>query len=275
MLAEDLKSPCTDEVAVFQKLSHVVSLSRRQFVVLDTAPTGHTLLLLDATGSYHREVTRQVSPGVQYTTPPMRPLDPKQTKVLIVTLPETTPVLEAEELQGDLARAGITPYAFVVNNSLAAAKPSSPFLRARAAADAASYAGSATSVRGSSSSPCSPANPSALTRQHTPDWTSSDRPQRPDEPHSQLRCSLGPMSWPRSQTVTHRSCRPRVSPRARATARPEEPPVEEPAKAGGPLLPSHRRSPSHPRPTRRRSPIGSGLSATPWLRICRAARRAG
>ena len=135
ILAEDLKSPCTDEVAVFQQFSQVVFRSRKQFVVLDTAPTGHTLLLLDATGSYHREVVRQMSPGAHYTTPLMRLQDPQQTKVVLITLPETTPVLEAEELQADLARAGITPYAWVVNNSLTAACPSSPFLQARAAAE--------------------------------------------------------------------------------------------------------------------------------------------
>ena len=138
VLAEDLKSPCTDEVAVFEQFSHVVFRARKQFVVLDTAPTGHTLLLLDATGSYHREITRQMSEGARFVTPLMRLQDPALTKVLIVTLPETTPVLEAEELQDDLARAGITPWAWVVNGSLTAAAPTSPFLRARAHAEAAS-----------------------------------------------------------------------------------------------------------------------------------------
>ena len=140
VLAEDLKSPCTDEVAVFQQFSQVVFRSRKQFVVLDTAPTGHTLLLLDATGSYHREVVRQMSPGAHYTTPLMRLQDPNQTKVVLVTLPETTPVLEAEGLQADLARAGIKPFAWVVNSSLAAAEPTSPFLQARAAAEAPALA---------------------------------------------------------------------------------------------------------------------------------------
>jgi arsenite-transporting ATPase len=140
VLAEDLKSPCTDEVAVFQKFSHVVFQARKQFVVLDTAPTGHTLLLLDATGSYHREITRQMSEGAHFVTPLMRLQDPAQTKVVIVTLPETTPVLEAEELQDDLARAGITPWAWVVNGSLMASAPRSPFLRARALAEAAPLA---------------------------------------------------------------------------------------------------------------------------------------
>ncbi|WP_323097523.1 arsenical pump-driving ATPase [Intrasporangium sp. YIM S08009] len=139
-LAEDLKSPCTDEVAVFQQFSHVVFRARKQFVVLDTAPTGHTLLLLDATGSYHREITRQMSEGARFVTPLMRLQDPSQTKVVILTLPETTPVLEAEELADDLARAGITPWAWVVNACLTAAAPSSPFLRTRALAEAPSLA---------------------------------------------------------------------------------------------------------------------------------------
>lgn len=136
VLAEDLKSPCTDEVAVFQQFSHVVFRARKQFVVLDTAPTGHTLLLLDATGSYHREITRQMSEGATFVTPLMRLQDPARTKVVIVTLPETTPVLEAQELQDDLGRAGITPWAWVVNGSLTAAAPASPFLQARAHAEA-------------------------------------------------------------------------------------------------------------------------------------------
>ncbi|WP_354475125.1 arsenical pump-driving ATPase [Marisediminicola sp. UYEF4] len=132
-LAEDLMSPCTDEVAVFREFSRAVHESRRKFVVVDTAPTGHTLLLLDATGSYHREIARQVGDSMPFVTPLMRLQDPDLTKVILVTLAETTPVLEAEELQQDLERAGIHPWAWVVNNSIAAAHPSSAFLRQRAA----------------------------------------------------------------------------------------------------------------------------------------------
>ncbi len=134
-LAEDLRSPCTDEVAVFQAFSHVIAESRRRFVVIDTAPTGHTLLLLDATGSYHRDIVRQMAPGTRFVTPLMRLQDPRATKVLLVTLPETTPVLEAADLQSDLERAGIHPWAWVVDNSLAAAAPTDPLLRHRAAAE--------------------------------------------------------------------------------------------------------------------------------------------
>ena len=131
-LAEDLMSPCNDEVAVFHEFSRAISEARRKFVIIDTAPTGHTLLLLDAAGSYHREITRQMGENMGFVTPLMRLQDPALTKVLLITLAETTPVLEAEELAADLRRAGIEPWAWVINNSLAAATPESPFLRRRA-----------------------------------------------------------------------------------------------------------------------------------------------
>lgn len=131
LLAEDLRSPCTEEIAVFQAFSRVIREAGRKFVVMDTAPTGHTLLLLDATGAYHREIARQMG-DKHFTTPMMQLQDPKQTKVLIVTLAETTPVLEAANLQADLRRAGIEPWAWVINNSVAAARPHSPLLRQRA-----------------------------------------------------------------------------------------------------------------------------------------------
>jgi arsenite-transporting ATPase len=136
LLEEDLRSPCTQEVAVFRAFAREIGTARRQFVVMDTAPTGHTLLLLDTTGSYHREVMRtsEVEAG-RITTPLMRLQDPDYTKMLLVTLPETTPVLEAKQLQDDLERAGITPYAWVVNQSLAAADPSDPLLVERARAE--------------------------------------------------------------------------------------------------------------------------------------------
>ncbi len=133
LLEEDLLSPCTEEIAVFQAFSRVIREAGRQFVVMDTAPTGHTLLLLDATGAYHREVVRQMQgTGLHFTTPMQQLQDPKQTKVLLVTLAETTPVLEAATLQSDLRRAGIEPWAWIVNNSVAATKVTSPLLRQRA-----------------------------------------------------------------------------------------------------------------------------------------------
>ena len=133
LLEEDLRSPCTEEIAVFQAFSRIIREAGKKFVVMDTAPTGHTLLLLDATGAYHREVSRQMGSNTHYLTPMMQLQDPKQTKVLLVTLAETTPVLEAANLQADLRRAGIEPWAWVINNSVAATTVHSPLLRQRAA----------------------------------------------------------------------------------------------------------------------------------------------
>jgi arsenite-transporting ATPase len=136
LLEEDLRSPCTEEVAVFHAFSRIVAGARREVVVMDTAPTGHTLLLLDAAGSYHREIVRNAA-GVtgNVITPLMRLRDPDYTMILLITLAETTPVLEAAALAADLRRAGIEPYAWVVNNSLAAAGTTDPLLRRRAAAE--------------------------------------------------------------------------------------------------------------------------------------------
>ncbi|GAB5993631.1 arsenical pump-driving ATPase [Aeromonas enteropelogenes] len=133
LLEEDLRSPCTEEIAVFQAFSRIIREAGKRFVVMDTAPTGHTLLLLDATGAYHREIARQMGgKGLHFTTPMMQLQDPKQTKVLIVTLPELTPVQEAANLQADLRRAGIEPWAWLINHSLQQAAVRSPLLQLRA-----------------------------------------------------------------------------------------------------------------------------------------------
>lgn len=134
LLREDLRSPCTEEIAVFHAFSRIVLEARGAFVVLDTAPTGHTLLLMDATGAYHRQMTRHMdaqAPTGRFTTPLMRLQDPAYTRVLLVTLAETTPVSQASALQEDLRRAHIEPYAWVVNKSLLAAGTSDPLLRLR------------------------------------------------------------------------------------------------------------------------------------------------
>ena len=120
LLREDLNSPCTEEVAVFHAYSRIVAEARSAFVVLDTAPTGHTLLLMDATGAYHRQISRDIPSGPhgRILTPLMRLQDPDYTKIILVSLPETTPVSEAAALQEDLRRAKIEPYAWVINRSL-------------------------------------------------------------------------------------------------------------------------------------------------------------
>ena len=137
LLQEDLQSPCTEEVAVFHAFSRIVSEARSAFVVLDTAPTGHSLLLMDATGAYHRQMLREygdANPG-HLVTPLMRLQDPLHTKIVLVTLPEVTPVSQAAALQDDLRRAKIEPFAWVINKSMAAAGTHDPLLAARLAGE--------------------------------------------------------------------------------------------------------------------------------------------
>lgn len=134
LLLEDLQSPCTEEVAVFHAFSRVVNEARSAFVVLDTAPTGHSLLLMDATGAYHRQMTQQYvgsANSKHIITPLMRLQDADMTHVVIVTLPEVTPVSQAAALQDDLRRAHIEPWAWVINKSVAATGTSDPLLQAR------------------------------------------------------------------------------------------------------------------------------------------------
>ena len=133
LLIEDLRSPCTEEVAVFHAFSRVVAQARSAFVVLDTAPTGHSLLLMDATGAYHRQMVREFKGKASdhIVTPLMRLQDADYTKIILVTLPEATPVSQAAALQDDLRRANIEPFAWVVNKSLLATDTTDPLLRAR------------------------------------------------------------------------------------------------------------------------------------------------
>ncbi|MEQ1684836.1 MAG: arsenical pump-driving ATPase [Burkholderiaceae bacterium] len=137
LLLEDLQSPCTEEVAVFHAFSRIVSEGRSAFVVLDTAPTGHSMLLMDATGAYHRPMTREFEGhgAARIVTPLMRLQDAAYTKIILVTLPEVTPVSQAAALQDDLRRAGIEPYAWVLNKSVLAAGTRDPLLAARLAGE--------------------------------------------------------------------------------------------------------------------------------------------
>jgi arsenite-transporting ATPase len=136
LLEEDLRSPCTEEIAVFRAFARTVAGAKHGFVVLDTAPTGHTLLLLDASQAYHRELSRQSRSGqavpeeVSELLPRLR--DPAFTRVLLVTLPEATPVHEAADLQDDLRRAGIEPAAWIANQCFARLDLRDPLLKERA-----------------------------------------------------------------------------------------------------------------------------------------------
>lgn len=136
LILEDLKSPCTEEVAVFHAFSKAISQARRKFVVMDTAPTGHTLLLLDTAGSYHRDIMRNNMNAGRLRTPFMSLQDTELSRIILVSLPETTPMREAGALQDDLKRAGIKPYAWLINQSLSMVEGiTDPLLKSRAQAE--------------------------------------------------------------------------------------------------------------------------------------------
>ena len=137
LLEEDLRSPCTEEIAVFRSFAREVARGTDRFVVLDTAPTGHTLLLLDASEAYQRELQRQARGSQPEAVVKLleRLRDPTFTRILLVTLPEATPVHEAATLQDDLRRAGIEPYAWIINQSLLHCGSRDPLLRGRKLAE--------------------------------------------------------------------------------------------------------------------------------------------
>ncbi|WP_349682026.1 arsenical pump-driving ATPase [Methanosarcina sp. UBA5] len=130
---EDLRSPCTQEIAVFRAFAQIVERAKNEVVVIDTAPTGHTLLLLDSTQSYHREISRlqsDIPESVKNLLPRLRNAD--ETEVLIITLAETTPVYEAMRLESDLKRAGINSKWWIINASLYATATTNKTLKAKA-----------------------------------------------------------------------------------------------------------------------------------------------
>jgi arsenite/tail-anchored protein-transporting ATPase len=137
LLLEDLQSPCTEEVAVFHAFSRIVSEGRSACVVLDTAPAGHSMLLMDATGAYHRQMAREFEGhgAARVVRPLMRLQDAAYTKINLVTLPDVTPVSQAAALQEDLRRASIEPYAWVLNKSVLAAGARDSLLAARLAGE--------------------------------------------------------------------------------------------------------------------------------------------
>jgi arsenite-transporting ATPase len=132
---EQLSGACTTEIASFDEFAALLADSADTYdhVIFDTAPTGHTLLLMDATGAYHRQMMHSVSANspVRMVTPLMRLQDPAYTRIILVTLPETTPVSQAAALQADLRRAQIEPYAWVMNRSVLAAGTRDSLLAAR------------------------------------------------------------------------------------------------------------------------------------------------
>lgn len=132
-IEEDLRSPCTQEIAVFRRFAEIVMQADDKTVVIDTAPTGHALLLLDSTQSYDRQIAHSegdAPEAVQRLLPRLR--DDILSDFVIVTLPEPTPVLESKRLRDDLERAGIHQQWWVINQCLILNHSTDSFLRAKA-----------------------------------------------------------------------------------------------------------------------------------------------
>ena len=134
LLKEELNSPCIEEIAIFEAFATTVNKAKERFVVLDTAPTGHTLMLLDASNAYHKELSKNSKKGNSDDLIQLIPLlkDKKFTKILLLALAEATPTHEAKALQEDLQRAGITPYAWVINRSFVLCKTNNSILQHKA-----------------------------------------------------------------------------------------------------------------------------------------------
>ena len=136
-IKEDLRSPCTQEIAVFRAFAEIVAQAEDEIVVIDTAPTGHTLLLLESTAAYDRELKRSQGKTPASVKKLLPRLKSEETETVIVTLPEATPVYEAERLREDLQRAQLQVRWWVVNRSFLGLETKNPLLRARAAQEAA------------------------------------------------------------------------------------------------------------------------------------------
>lgn len=135
-IEEDLRSPCTQEIAVFRAFAEVVEKADDEIIVIDTAPTGHTLLLLESTENYDREIRRtkgETPESVKHLLPRLKG---KETEVIIVTLPEATPVYEAMRLEDDLKRAGLSANWWVINQSFALTGSSNRTLAVKANSEA-------------------------------------------------------------------------------------------------------------------------------------------
>lgn len=132
-IEEDLRSPCTQEIAVFRAFAEIVNKSENEVVVIDTAPTGHTLLLLESTESYNKEISRsegEIPQSVIKLLPTLK--NENDTEVIVVTLAETTPVYEAMRLKTDLDRANIYSKWWIINSSLYATNTKNNVLKAKA-----------------------------------------------------------------------------------------------------------------------------------------------
>ena len=144
VMEEELNSPCTEEMAAFDKFIEYASQPDWQAVVFDTAPTGHTLRLLELPIDWSKQIDVKVFASVDASAADdvakkrfaqvidmMR--DQEQSTFAFVMYPEATPILEAWRAARELETVGIRPSLVVANFVIPPERASTPFVRARRA----------------------------------------------------------------------------------------------------------------------------------------------
>jgi len=124
-MEEELNSPCTEEMAAFDKFVRFIEGKEYDVVVFDTAPTGHTLRLLDLPFDYAKQVELMVSTCdsasvKRETQNRFREIisllrDRDRAVFTFVLYPESTPIMESYRAMQDLKEAGIETQLVVAN----------------------------------------------------------------------------------------------------------------------------------------------------------------
>ena len=144
LMTEELDSPCTEEMAAFDKFIDYASQPDWEVVVFDTAPTGHTLRLLELPMDWSQQLDVKVFASVESTAADdvakrhfaqviemMR--DPAQSTFAFVLYPEATPILEAWRAAQEIATVGVPTGLVVANQVIPAEQATTAFAQARRA----------------------------------------------------------------------------------------------------------------------------------------------
>jgi arsenite-transporting ATPase len=127
-LEEELESPCTEEIAIFEQFANLLNEPGWDYFVLDTAPTGHTLRLLELPFEYKKQLDMKLKGNTTATDNSQantkiealikRLKNPEQASFLLVAYPEFTPIHESHRAMKDLERVGINVQGIFLNHIL-------------------------------------------------------------------------------------------------------------------------------------------------------------
>jgi arsenite-transporting ATPase len=144
VMAEELDSPCTEEMAAFDRFIDYASQKDWPVIVFDTAPTGHTLRLLELPVDWSQQLDIKIFASVDSSAADdvakarfgeviamMR--DPERSTFAFVMYPEATPILEAGRAVDELRTVGIEPGLVVANMVIPEGQATTPFTQARRA----------------------------------------------------------------------------------------------------------------------------------------------